>query len=810
MKHHCLSLILLLLVLTSSFHPTLADAVITVDSTGRTGRFTSIAIAPSGFPVISYFDETNLDLKLAVCNDSLCSTPTLQTVDNAPSVGWYTDIAIAPSGFPVISYQDDNNGDLKLAICNDSLCSVPTLRIIDSAGIVGWDTSITIAPSGFPVISYYDDSNSALKLAVCNDSTCSVPTLTTVDNTGTVGEFTSIAITPSGFPMISYLDRTNFDLKLALCNDNLCSAPTLQTLDSAGNVGRFTSVAIASSGFPAVTYYDDVNDDLKLAVCQNSLCSTATLRIVDSNGDVGWYSAVAIAPNGDFLISYRDTTNTDLKLAVCNNIGCTPRTIDAVEDVGWDNALAFLPDGTPVVSYYDLGNADLKMAVLENFSPTLTPLASQTVRAGDTLTFNLTANDLDNAPVQQLTYSMNGAGLSGATLDATTGAFAWTPTDAQIGSHLIHFTVTDNGVPAKSDTETVLMTVESGNDAPTLAFIGSQNVLIGETISFNVTATDPDAGQTLTYTVSGDVPTGATFTNGQFNWTSNAVGIYNLTFTVTDNGVPTLSDSQTVSLLVRAPTNTPPQFTDQTDYVGVTGDNITLNLSAIDVDPDQVVTYNILGSLPAGAALDTATGAFSWTAPPAGVYSLTFTATDNGVPALSATETVQFAINDQLVLNGGFEDAGAKPKFGNGWTGAGLSKDKRLCTGIGANGSLCAFRFKGSATENSKLKQTLSISWLDIGDTVTLSALFKPTSVPENSRVARLKVVYLDGTKAVKTIRLGGTSDLYIPAAAEPLIIERDVRKLQVFIEYRGASGSFLVDEAQVTVTSANTDPTRR
>ncbi|NDJ33804.1 MAG: hypothetical protein GYB64_04005, partial [Chloroflexi bacterium] len=46
-----------------------APTLVTVDSAGVTGRYTSLALDAGGSPVISYFDQTNLDLRLAVCND---------------------------------------------------------------------------------------------------------------------------------------------------------------------------------------------------------------------------------------------------------------------------------------------------------------------------------------------------------------------------------------------------------------------------------------------------------------------------------------------------------------------------------------------------------------------------------------------------------------------------------------------------------------------------------------------------------------------------------------------------------------------
>ncbi len=71
----------------------------------------------------------NYNLKVAVCNDATCTSPTLTTVDNSVGdVGKYTSLALNSRGFPVISYYDNTNKDLKVAVCNDATCTSPQLQ----------------------------------------------------------------------------------------------------------------------------------------------------------------------------------------------------------------------------------------------------------------------------------------------------------------------------------------------------------------------------------------------------------------------------------------------------------------------------------------------------------------------------------------------------------------------------------------------------------------------------------------------------------------------------------------------------------
>jgi hypothetical protein len=51
------------------------------------GPSTSLQLDANGYPVISYYDRTNGNLKLAVCNDGTCSTKDITTVDDLGRVG---------------------------------------------------------------------------------------------------------------------------------------------------------------------------------------------------------------------------------------------------------------------------------------------------------------------------------------------------------------------------------------------------------------------------------------------------------------------------------------------------------------------------------------------------------------------------------------------------------------------------------------------------------------------------------------------------------------------------------------------------
>jgi hypothetical protein len=85
--------------------------ITSVDTANDVGQWTSIALDSSGFPVVSYYDVTAGKLKVMHCITVGCiSTATIVTPDAASLVGQYTSLVLDSSGFPVISYWHQTNG----------------------------------------------------------------------------------------------------------------------------------------------------------------------------------------------------------------------------------------------------------------------------------------------------------------------------------------------------------------------------------------------------------------------------------------------------------------------------------------------------------------------------------------------------------------------------------------------------------------------------------------------------------------------------------------------------------------------------
>ena len=166
--------------------------VTTVDGAEQRRPCTApIAIGTDGFPVISYLDSSNIDLKVVKCNDAACA-PGGETVRRGrqrravPAL--YTSLAIGTDGFPVIGYRDGTRSPQGGQVRRRGLCARRRdLRHDRQQRLRRRRTPpLAIGTDGFPVIGYYNATNRPTSRwpSATTPPGASGETLTTVDSAG--------------------------------------------------------------------------------------------------------------------------------------------------------------------------------------------------------------------------------------------------------------------------------------------------------------------------------------------------------------------------------------------------------------------------------------------------------------------------------------------------------------------------------------------------------------------------------------------------------------------------------------------------
>src|SRR5262249_21135429 len=188
---------------------------------------------------------------------------------------------------------------------------------------------------------------------------------------------------------------------------------------------------------------------------------------------------------------------------------------------------------------------------------------------------------------------------------------------------------------------------DSANQPPVIDTIPDQSVNEGSTLTVAVHATDPNPGQTLTYSLAPGAPARATIdaATGVFTWTpDDGPATASVTVRATDNGSPARSTTQSFGITVNnvAPTASLTGL----PATGHSPEGTAISLGSSVTDPssaDTVAGFSYAWSVTKnGAAFASGTSSgFSFTPDDNGTYVVSLTATDkDGGASQPATATL--------------------------------------------------------------------------------------------------------------------------------------------------------------------------
>lgn len=155
---------------------------------------------------------------------------------------------------------------------------------------------------------------------------------------------------------------------------------------------------------------------------------------------------------------------------------------------------------------------------------------------GNTANFTVDASDPDGDALTAASILPNGASFN-----AETGAFTWTPTD--IGEYTATFTYSDGRLSTTATTTIIVTRRVVVNHAPLIDAPATATVNAGEIVQLKVITSDPD-GDNVTLSANG-IPTDAVFDAalGIFNWIPTEAGSVTLTWSATDGKATTTANT---------------------------------------------------------------------------------------------------------------------------------------------------------------------------------------------------------------------------------------------------------------------------
>ncbi len=250
-----------------------------------------------------------------------------------------------------------------------------------------------------------------------------------------------------------------------------------------------------------------------------------------------------------------------------------------------------------------------------------------------------------------------------ATFDPATGTLSGTPTNADVGTTTgIVITVTD-AAGASASLPPFDLTVTNVNDPPTIAGAPATSVNEDTAYSFVPVASDPDAGDTLTFSIA-NKPVWATFdpATGTLSGTPTNADVGTTTgivITVTDaaGASASLPPFDLTVINVNDPPVAQPDSVTTDEDTAVTTGNVLANDSDPDGDPLAISGVDTV-SAQGGTVADNGDGTFTYT-PPAdfnGSDSFTYTVSDgNGGTAQGTVNVTVNPVNDAPVVTAGLK-----------------------------------------------------------------------------------------------------------------------------------------------------------
>ncbi len=322
-------------------------------------------------------------------------------------------------------------------------------------------------------------------------------------------------------------------------------------------------------------------------IAENVTGSVATLGVVDpDSGDTATFTIVGGAEMANFAISGNDlmvVTPFDYEVQG-SSASVTVRATDS--------------DGHTVDRAITVAITDVAEGGGAN-TPTAVSLSASAIAENQTgLVGTLSTTDAD--PGDTFTYSIVGGSESGSLSISGNTLQVTSPLDYEtLAGHAAHVTVRTTDSQGHTYDQALNVNVSDVNEAPTSVSLSASSISDGATGAVGtLSATDPDSGETATYTIVGGTDAAHFAISGNtlsvatpFDHSVQTSG--QVVVRVTDSGG--LTHDQTISVSVGAVNHAPTAVTLSSSTVAENATGAVGTLSTTDPDSGDTATYSIVG-----------------------------------------------------------------------------------------------------------------------------------------------------------------------------------------------------------------------
>ncbi|MGE0881539.1 MAG: hypothetical protein AB7L13_05820 [Acidimicrobiia bacterium] len=146
------------------------SSTLEVGAFARFGEWSALTIGIDGNPVVAYRDATDHGVRIAHCDNAVCSTATKTLYDAGPNGGYFNAIAIGADGRPFVISSDIGAPSLYAVHCSDVACT--TASEVELGVSPDFTNAVIVGTDGLPIVAFAAQAGATTNVMHCSNVFC--------------------------------------------------------------------------------------------------------------------------------------------------------------------------------------------------------------------------------------------------------------------------------------------------------------------------------------------------------------------------------------------------------------------------------------------------------------------------------------------------------------------------------------------------------------------------------------------------------------------------------------------------------------